>query len=99
MQFITRGGTPYRECLVTGFLSRISVLLVSFVLYLLFSSVVSSLAGRAREMGGTPNSDYVSFGKAVADGTSKKGEFLNELVVSEKPTTQGRNGPSVSGNR
>ena len=37
--------------------------------------------------------DYVVFGKKVAEGIAKKWEFLNELVVSEKPPPEAATAP------
>ena len=38
-------------------------------------------------------SDYEAFGRKIADGIQKKWEFLNELVVSEKPPPKAATDP------
>ena len=46
------------------------------------------------EKGEVPKKDdYVSYGKKIADGILKKWEFLNELVVSEKPPPEAATDP------
>ena len=46
------------------------------------------------EKGEAPQkSDYSAFGKTIADGILKKWEFLNELVVSEKPPPEAATDP------
>ena len=42
--------------------------------------------------------DYVGFSKAIVEGLIRKWEFLNELVVSEKPAPEAGN-DHISGNR
>ena len=43
-------------------------------------------------------SDYVGFAKGILEGLVRKWEFLNELVVSEKPAPQAGN-DHIFGNR
>ena len=43
-------------------------------------------------------SDYVGFAKGILEGPVRKWEFLNELVVSEKPAPQAGN-DHICGNR
>ena len=40
--------------------------------------------------------DYVAFGKKIADGIVKKWNFLNELVVSDKPPPEAATDPHFS---
>ena len=40
--------------------------------------------------------DYVSYGKKIAEGILKKWNFLNELVVSEKPPPEAATDPHFS---
>ena len=52
------------------------------------------------EKGEVPKkSDYVEYGKKIAEGIEKKWSFLNDLVVSERPPPQAATVPPFFGKR